>query len=350
MRHLEKNPILMRKIAKISLWIGFLLFLLLVAFIILYVVLLVNLTESESCDVDLSASNYMANHNIADIVVTMTTMPNRLQSQMLKKVMTSLFKQEVRPKEIRINVPYVSKRTRKEYIIPEWMTSIPITIHRCEDMGPATKYLSTVRDLLDLQLPKQRILVVDDDMIPPNDLVKQMDLLSTKYPDYCITTSSYRFKDVGKEALERFAFVSKSTLARQVFGILFEGGLVKEMPQKDEVTFTDMVLGYVGYTLTPEMVQWDDISNFEKLPSDAFYVDDVVMSASLLKNGTKIVVGKNLLQSKTTLLNHLYYTWASIFPSANESLILGQNASQSHDHIMELYFKQHWQFLHDDMF
>ena len=77
------------------------------------------------------------------LVVTMTTLPERIISNHFKKVINSLLNQSLKPKYIILNIPYLYKN--KKYIIPNWITkNRNIKINRCEDKGPATKFLGSL--------------------------------------------------------------------------------------------------------------------------------------------------------------------------------------------------------------
>ncbi len=292
-----------------------------------------------NCNIKDASLQYIFNTQIADIVITFTTMPNRMNSDTFRKVVCSMMQQTKRPKEIRLNIPYVSKRTGKEYIIPNWLTQIPITIIRCEDFGPATKYIPTIKQFLNTE---QKIIIYDDDSIMPVNLVETFDLLSQEFPEYCLTCASYRF--VGSktnEKLKREDYCDNLTWSRK----LFSGAQNCIKTNVNTPTFTDIATGWSGYLLTPKMLDFQNLIDFDSMPKDAFYVDDVVISACLLSYGTKIIVHPKLMESKPTYKDMFTIIWNSASNNDVESLGLTANKEMSHDQVMEHFFKSNWQFL-----
>jgi hypothetical protein len=56
------------------------------------------------------------------------------------QVLDSLARQTVRPNKIYINLPYKSKRTGAEYVVPSYLSRYEdVEVLRSEDYGPLTK-------------------------------------------------------------------------------------------------------------------------------------------------------------------------------------------------------------------
>jgi hypothetical protein len=310
-------------------------FLFLIGFFILVCLVVHDMSVSSICDIDSAKLQYISNPNIADIVITFTTMPDRMNGETFKKVLASMMQQTKRSKDIRLNIPHISKRTGKSYLVPDWLLTMPITIVRCEDFGPATKYLPTLKDF---SQSNQKILVYDDDSVMPNDLVETFDKISLQYPTYCITTASYRFIEIlPNKKLKRQEFASNWGWVKRLN--FSNSDMFYSDPNK--VTFSDVVTGWAGFLLCPNMINIDELSNYESMPASAFFVDDVVMSACLLKNGTKIMVHSDLKEAKQTFQDYIQ----TVFKSQTESLSSTNNKERSHDDIMEHFFIQYWQFL-----
>lgn len=95
------------------------------------------------------------------IIATLTTSPDRIQ--LLRPVLESLTRGQTRPPdEIHLNVPHRFGRTGQPYEIPGFLAEYGVRVHRCDDVGPGTKFIPTIR-----RLPPGTdawILVVDDDV------------------------------------------------------------------------------------------------------------------------------------------------------------------------------------------
>ena len=95
------------------------------------------------------------------IIATMTTSPERIHQ--LRPVLESLTRGQSRPPdEIHLNVPHRFGRTGQTYDIPAFLAEYGVQVHRCDDVGPGTKFIPTIRRLR----PDEDawILVVDDDV------------------------------------------------------------------------------------------------------------------------------------------------------------------------------------------
>lgn len=98
------------------------------------------------------------------VIITMTTIPNRLRNNNLKIVINKLLNMKYGNYEIHFNIPYQNKKTNEKYIIPEWLENIDskkLKIYRTEDYGPITKILPTILRIND---PNVLLITVDDDL------------------------------------------------------------------------------------------------------------------------------------------------------------------------------------------
>ncbi|MCX6920135.1 MAG: hypothetical protein NTX20_02255, partial [Verrucomicrobia bacterium] len=95
------------------------------------------------------------------IIATLTTAPDRIH--LLEPVLRSLTSGQSRPPdEIHLNIPHRFARTGAEYVIPDFIGKYPVQVFRCEDEGPGTKIIPTIR-----RTPAARdvwFFVVDDDV------------------------------------------------------------------------------------------------------------------------------------------------------------------------------------------
>ena len=95
------------------------------------------------------------------IIATLTTAPDRIH--LIEPVLIALTSGQSRPPdEIHLNIPYRFARTGAEYVIPDFIRDYPVQVFRCEDEGPGTKIIPTIR-----RTPAGQdvwFFVVDDDV------------------------------------------------------------------------------------------------------------------------------------------------------------------------------------------
>ena len=95
------------------------------------------------------------------IIATLTTAPDRIH--LIEPVLIALTSgQSRRPDEIHLNIPHRFARTGAGYVIPDFIRDYPVQVFRCEDEGPGTKIIPTIR-----RTPADRdvwFFVVDDDV------------------------------------------------------------------------------------------------------------------------------------------------------------------------------------------
>jgi hypothetical protein len=76
--------------------------------------------------------------------VSLTTSPDRIAH--IEPVLASLMEgQTVRAEAVQVNIPHVFERTGQGYVIPDFIARRGVIVHRCEDLGPATKIVPTLR-------------------------------------------------------------------------------------------------------------------------------------------------------------------------------------------------------------
>ena len=206
---------------------------------------------------------WVSNSKESDIVVCLTTIPSRLPY--LSKTLKSLMAQTYKAKQIRLHLPTRSKREQKPYEIPEELLQLQsLKIIRCEDYGPATKLLPALNDFKS----DEKLLIVDDDYIYPEDLIENFYNLSGQYPDIAITSSGWV---VPNDLTDRHSTWHES------FNLLPPTPLkctrVKE-PQE-----IDILRGCGGYLVRPEFFNLTEIFDYSNAPEAAFFVDDVWISA-----------------------------------------------------------------------
>lgn len=124
------------------------------------------------------------------VILTMSTVPNRLGSQIynggLKPVLEKLTTLSYPNYEIHLNIPYINKKSNEEYILPDWidlMNKDILKIFRTEDYGSITKLLPTVERLTNLD---DIIITVDDDLQYMDGFIEYHLQKRELYPDCAI--------------------------------------------------------------------------------------------------------------------------------------------------------------------
>ena len=151
---------------------------------------------------------------------SLTTTPSRFNN--IQPTLDSLIKQN--PKNIYLNIPYVFKKTGEEYIIPKWLELYKkVTIIRCEDQGPSTKFMGLFNHKIN---PEEYICVVDDDQVYNDKLLNNLLFKSKLYdgnyvisqliypfPTRVIGSHSYLFK---RKLIDDLLYFHKTTECNQV--------------------------------------------------------------------------------------------------------------------------------------
>ena len=197
------------------------------------------------------------------LVVTLTTIPSRIDS--LGPTIKSLLRQTARAREIRLCVPAWSKRENCSYDVPAWLRQLPgVTIVSCEDQGPATKFLSTLRAVaLD-----QAVVVVDDDRVYHPRLLECLATLAAAYPEEVLSAAGW---DAPSDRTDRPTTLwARLTAAPYV---PLRGNQVRR------ARWVDIVQGVHGYVVRPRFFDLAALSDFSAAPAAVRWVDDVWISA-----------------------------------------------------------------------
>ncbi|WP_420409160.1 hypothetical protein [Hoeflea sp.] len=215
------------------------------------------------------------------VVVSLTTTPKRLQGETLGNVLASVMAQNPRPQAIEINIPYRMKRLGQDYEIPQWLIDSPVEIHRCEDLGPATKYASTLQRY-DVTNRDQKILVIDDDLIMPVGLVGAANAAMDAHPDSAVCGHGMVLKAKGSPKV-RFSLTNFVTGDRIVLRWVSQHK--QRIRRPEDVQAVDVITGYQGYGIRPRFFDVATLVDYSGLPPEAFFVDDMVISARLAERG-----------------------------------------------------------------
>lgn len=169
------------------------------------------------------------------IIATMTTLPNRIN--LIKPVLDAILPQV---HHVEINLPKICKRTNTAYVIPEWLKTMPnVEIFECEDEGPITKILPTLK-----RHKNAYIFSIDDDTNYYPTIVQNC--LSESKQNRVVSCSGIRF---------------------------YKGGYVQVVHGKAET-----LEGFAGILYPP--FEYSKFEYFDEVlkDKDCFLGDDVVMS------------------------------------------------------------------------
>ena len=119
-----------------------------------------------------------------DIIISLTTVPDKLITEDFIEVLKTLQEQLVQPKMIVLNICKQYKKFNLPENLKQKITEIKklgITINYCPDMGPITKILGLLSMSKDSFNSNDKIIVVDDDWLIDNKLVYMYSLVYDLY-------------------------------------------------------------------------------------------------------------------------------------------------------------------------
>lgn len=205
----------------------------------------------------------LANANRADVIVTLTTIPSRFA--LMEPTIKSLLRQKLAPRQIIINVPDYSIREKTAYVVPAFLKQLKsVGINPCRDQGPATKFLPVVNTAE----AGQMIIVVDDDRIYPDTLVSELVAAASANPEAAFCMSGWQ---APADLIDRPTTIWANfwlTPPTQLRG--------RRLAAMQPI---DVLMGYAGYIIRPRHLDLAALNDFSMAPSEAFYVDDVWISA-----------------------------------------------------------------------
>jgi hypothetical protein len=104
------------------------------------------------------------------VVISLTTMPDDIIG--LNQTLSSILNQSFTPNAIYVNVPYISRRSGQEYVIPDFLHKMTsISILRGNDYGPLSKIVGTLKVETD---PTTLIVSVDDDKLYTSNFLNKL--------------------------------------------------------------------------------------------------------------------------------------------------------------------------------
>jgi len=119
------------------------------------------------------------------MIVSLTTVPKRIQY--INLCIKSLKRQTKPVTKILLWIPYTYK-DKDEYIIPDFLKKEKLVeIIRCDDLGPATKFLHTIKYLKS----NEDFIVVDDDTIYSQCLIEDLTALPNLRGAKCVKGTAF---------------------------------------------------------------------------------------------------------------------------------------------------------------
>jgi len=199
----------------------------------------------------------------SEAIVSLTTIPSRLP--LIEDTLKSLMRQSRVPARIHLNVPAFSKRENCPYVIPEELRRLKsVEIVATDDWGPATKLIPTLLS----QSADRMIIVVDDDRIYPANLVCDLENAARIGPGAAYGFSGWVVPD---DLIDRPTTVMSNLLMKSPAPIR-STRLRRPIP-------VDVLQGLSGYLVQPRFFDMARVTDYAGAPREAFFVDDVWISA-----------------------------------------------------------------------
>lgn len=222
------------------------------------------------------------------VIVTFTTIPERIEH--IDVMLKSLLDQSVLPDKIYLCIPAISRLTQTAYVIPEWLSKISLLeiVQSEKDFGPITKLIPSWQR--ERHAPDTRLIVVDDDVLYPSNLIESLVRWSDKFPQVALGCSGVM---VPSGFLPSEVLTSEdSTLINLRYTPASSNALQK----------VSYLFGYAGLILRTRFLQ-DNVLDYADAPKGAFFEDD-------------LWIGAHLALTKTD---------RCVIPSAAERLMPGSN-------------------------
>lgn len=209
------------------------------------------------------AAGWAVNARDSGLIVSLTTIPSRVER--LELTVKSLLRQTARPREIRVCLPDWSEREQVAYVVPGWLRELPaVTLVRCADEGPATKFLPTLQSVA----PEEPVVVLDDDRVYHAKLLEHYAALVRAHPDEIISAAGW---NAPADRVDR-----ATTLARRLARAPHVPIRANQLRAPRAV---DIVQGVHSYVVRPRFFDLAALGDFSTAPAALRYVDDVWLSA-----------------------------------------------------------------------
>src|SRR5579872_85062 len=148
------------------------------------------------------------------IIVSFTTIPERLSEHLPERCIESILNQSVKPDYIVLNVPEVSRKG-KQYPYPKNLEQFASVVVQfgVKDLGPITKLVPTLDFIKDKKIESALIILVDDDCVYQPSMIENLANAKNKNPHELVIGTSGRIKC--KNKLEPMGIISQPVYNRQ---------------------------------------------------------------------------------------------------------------------------------------
>lgn len=224
------------------------------------------------------------------MIVSLTTIPKRINH--IHLVIESLKRQTKPVTKILLWIPYTYKG-KYEYNIPQFLYNENLVeIIRCEDLGPATKFLHTIKELE----PGEEFVVVDDDQIYSQYLIE--DLTSAPYLNGIKGVKGTYWIDHDGNPDRRRDDTAPNKQRKPLRYIISEKG---DYLNKFDFSTVPIICGCDGILLKPSFFN----KKIYDIPEQFFNCDDIWLSGYLETHNIK----KYAIQCRAISYNKKLNTW-----------------------------------------
>jgi len=203
-------------------------------------------------------SQCLSKSHQSDIIVTLTTLPKRLDK--IDRTIKTLLLGTFCPAKIYVWIPTFNRRLNQSYSLPEWLiqfnkTSTIVKIFPIEiDYGPGTKLIAPLINRQELNLNEnQRLLIIDDDVLYSKQLIQTHDCYTSTLPMIATGINGCILKSLSS-GYEPFCYRGEKISSPKLVQVLF---------------------GTASFLIRPKYFNLTQIDNFLlSSPADAHYEDD----------------------------------------------------------------------------
>ena len=230
--------------------------------------------------------------NQNNIIVSLTTIPSRIGY--IKPVIYSLLSQTHKPNKIELNLALKPLKNDISWKVPRWLENLDaVEIFWLDhDYGPASKFIPT---LIRHKDDDAMVIVVDDDMFYPKDLIETF-----VYYDSKVFNSNAVLCSNGHLIAKNLNFADSSSSKRIEF---------KYSDLKNNYRKVAIIEGCGGYCLRSKFFNLQELQDTANAPKGCILMDDVWISGHLSRHGIeKIQIPtskrKSLLQTNILAIPH----------------------------------------------